>query len=220
MKNLTRFFLMLSCCFFAFSCLPRSSTDIEPVVSSDLNLLMDWMTGYFSSLEQSKSDPDYLEIQLHMIQIWPERTDGYWIYVEQALAGHLPYRQRIYHVTQPGNMIFQSQVYNIEEPLRFAGEWENQNPMQSLLFESLIPRDGCEIIMKKKGDLFIGSTLAEQCGSDLRGSSYATSEVTISANKLESWDRGFDNAHQQVWGAEKGGYVFDKIENYPVKTHN
>jgi len=32
-----------------------------------------------------------------MVQIWEERTDGYWLYVEQAIAGYQdkPYRQRI-----------------------------------------------------------------------------------------------------------------------------
>ena len=32
-------------------------------------------------------------------------------------------------------------------------------------------------------------------------------------NKLVSWDRGWNAEHEQVWGSEKGGYIFDKIEN-------
>jgi hypothetical protein len=28
---------------------------------------------------------------------------------------------------------------------------------------------------------------------------------------MESWDRGFDAQGNQVWGATKGPYVFDKV---------
>jgi hypothetical protein len=36
----------------------------------------------------------------------------------------------------------------------------------------------------------------------------ATSEVVVSPGRIESWDRGFDAEGVQVWGAEKGAYVF------------
>ena len=36
----------------------------------------------------------------------------------------------------------------------------------------------------------------------------ATSEVVVSPGRIESWDRGFDAEGAQVWGAEKGAYVF------------
>ncbi|MBK7852430.1 MAG: hypothetical protein IPJ66_15190 [Bacteroidetes bacterium] len=34
---------------------------------------------------------------------------------------------------------------------------------------------------------------------------------TITANELISWDRGYNDKDEQVWGAEKGGYHFIKI---------
>ncbi|MCK5454144.1 MAG: hypothetical protein KAJ16_07275 [Calditrichia bacterium] len=59
-----------------------------------------------------------------------------------------------------------------------------------------------------------GSTRGNDCQSSLRGTAYATSEVTIRKTELISWDRGFDSNDQQVWGAEKAGYIFKKIKNY------
>jgi hypothetical protein len=44
----------------------------------------------------------------------------------------------------------------------------------------------------------------------LKGASYATSEVVIYSDKLISWDRGWNDEGKQVWGAQKGGYVFLK----------
>ena len=44
--------------------------------------------------------------------------------------------------------------------------------------------------------------------SDLQGAAYAVSEAIISPQGLLTWDRGFDAAGKQVWGATKGGYDF------------
>ena len=33
----------------------------------------------------------------------------------------------------------------------------------------------------------------------------------IRADRIVSWDRGFDAEGRQVWGAENGPYVFDKL---------
>jgi hypothetical protein len=66
------------------------------------------------------------------------------------------------------------------------------------------------VLLKRADKVFVGSTGATSCGSDLRGAKYATSEVTLSKKQLISWDRGFDSNGVQVWGAKKGGYIFDK----------
>jgi len=69
------------------------------------------------------------------------------------------------------------------------------------------------VILRKTADgVFEGSTVGKGCASELRGASYATSEVRITPEQLLSWDRGFDAQGKQVWGATKGGYVFKKIK--------
>lgn len=55
-----------------------------------------------------------------------------------------------------------------------------------------------------------GATTGDGCGSALRGAAYATSEVVLTPDTLRSWDRGYDKAGKQVWGAVKGPYVFVK----------
>ena len=141
------------------------------------------------------------------------RTDGYWIYVEQALAGNLtePYRQRIYRLTQENDSTFLSTVYTIPDPLRFAGAFKNTDLLQPLAPDSLTERDGCAIVLNKYGgDMFVGSTAGLNCDSDLRGAAYATSIVIVSRDQIYSWDRGYNISGTQVWGAEKGGYIFKK----------
>ncbi|MFK7750665.1 MAG: CpcT/CpeT family chromophore lyase [Kordia sp.] len=67
-------------------------------------------------------------------------------------------------------------------------------------------------MLEKKGNYYTGSTNEKECKSTIRGASYATSEVTIKANEIVSWDRGFDSKNEHVWGAEKAGYVFKRLK--------
>ena len=181
---------------------------------SDYHLLSKWMTGSFSSEEQSKLDTNYFNIHLHMVPIWKKLEKSKWLYVEQAASWALdkPYRQRVYRLTQLEGNKFESAVFTIPNPLRFAGEWKNDNPLGLLTPDSLTQKTGCSIILVKEGNAFVGSTIDKNCPSELRGASYATSEVRIEKNVLTSWDRGFDENDLQVWGAESGPYIFKKTK--------
>jgi CpeT protein len=184
---------------------------------SDLERLADWMTGSFSSEKQAKSDDEYRDIRLHMVRIWKGRVDGYWLYIEQAVAGKPPYRQRVYHVEQLTPEIYRSSVYTFKNAESFMNGWQKPESFDAVPQTDLEAREGCEIILKKKGnDAFVGNTIGKECPSDLHGAAYATSEAVINKNKMTSWDRGFDKDGKQIWGAEKGGYVFEKLEDYPL----
>ena len=168
------------------------------------------MAGSYNSTAQHQQDTaNYFDIRLQMIPIWKDRTDGYWLYVEQAVAGYQekPYRQRVYHVqeTSPGK--FESAIYTLTEPLRFAGKPE---AVEKLHPDSLTEKSGCAVQLIKKGNSFVGGTVGENCPSDRRGATYTTSEVVVKRKLLVSWDRGYNDKKEQVWGAEKGGYRFVK----------
>ncbi|MBK8342610.1 MAG: chromophore lyase CpcT/CpeT [Bacteroidetes bacterium] len=178
------------------------------------------MTGSFSSEAQSKADSNFYDIRLHMVEIQMGNEPGNWLYVEQALgsAQDKPYRQRVYQVVEITLGIYESRVYEFENPLQYAGGWKDASKLNSLTFDKLILRDGCSITLKYEHELvgdininrFVGSTGATSCPSSLRGASYATSEVVITEDQLLSWDRGWDVNGKQVWGAETGGYIFVK----------
>jgi hypothetical protein len=187
---------------------------------SDLDILVKWMTGSFSSEEQANVDTNYFNIELEMVQIWKDRTDGPWIYVEQAVAEYKdkPYRQRVYQLTKRNDGKIESIVYSIPNSIRFAGDYKQKIPLLKLVPDSLVLREGCKVILYRADEgYFEGSTVDKNCNSELRGASYATSEVLIKADRLISWDRGFDENDNQVWGAEKGGYIFMKRKNNLIK---
>ena len=174
--------------------------------------LLKVMTGSFNSQLQSEKDSSYYNISLHMYPIWKSNKED-WLYVEQALISmqDKPYRQRVYKLELLDDGTYASHVYLINEPDKFIGKWNEPAFFGQFDKSDLTKREGCTVFMKKEENgMYVGATRGQDCKSNLRGASYATSKVTISKNKIESWDQGFNTNNEQVWGAEKGGYVFIK----------
>lgn len=180
-----------------------------------------WMPGDYSSSAQSKEDATYFDVRLHIVPIWTDRTDGPWLYVEQAMADaqDKPYRQRIYRLASaPGDRV-ESIIFELPgNPLQWAGAWREPARLNALDPGILEARTGCTVSLAMDGASALrGATNGTDCGSGLRGAAYATSEVTLTATELNTWDRGFDAEGRQVWGAVKGPYRFVKEAPAPAE---
>ena len=182
------------------------------IKDKELSELYKLMQGSFNSELQSQQDSSYYNISLHMYPIWKDK--GHFLYVEQALNSmqDQPYRQRVYEITRITDSTFSSAVYTLPNEKEWIGKWKTPKSFDQISKSDLILRDGCEVILKRLDkNQFKGSTGENSCNSSLRGASYATSEVEITEETIISWDRGMDRDGNQVWGAEKGGYIFNKI---------
>lgn len=189
-----------------------TTTAISAQDKPTLSLLASTMTGSYSSAAHAERDTNYFNIELEMVRIWPKETDGIWLYVEQAAASKKdkPYRQRIYHLRQVDDTTFVSTVCNLDSMKNFMGAYRDVSR-----FDALTPADakelgGCAITLHYRNGLFVGSTHERDCRNAWGKATYATSEVEIGPDGMVSWDRGYDDTHTQVWGAEKGGYEFVK----------
>ncbi|MBK7096262.1 MAG: chromophore lyase CpcT/CpeT [Saprospiraceae bacterium] len=182
-------------------------------LSKELLSLARQMEGNYNTTGQSKLDTGYFDIRLHMKRIWNNRTDGIWFYVEQAAAKSQdkPYRQRVYRLNEVGYNLFESEIFEIKDPLRFVGQWKNNNAWADHGDDILISKTGCAVQLKKVGkNTYSGSTDSKKCFSGWRGAKYATSIITIIKSGMITWDRGFDENDNYVWGVEKSGYFFKK----------
>lgn len=200
--------LILALLFIVSSC----KQETKPKEDTQLKELFALMQGSYNSEAQAKADSSYYNISLHMYPIWKDK--GSFLYVEQALNSRQdkPYRQRVYEVTRVNDSTFSSSIYTLPSDSLWIGKWKTPTAFDSIAKTDLTLRNGCEVLLKRLGDNhFKGETGATSCKSTLRGASYATSEVEIKENQIISWDRGFDAEGNHVWGAEKAGYVFDKI---------
>jgi len=168
------------------------------------------MAGSYTSAEQAKADTSYFEIELEMVRIWPKNRDGAWLYVEQAVADtkEKPYRQRVYHLKQVDDSTFTSAILTIRNGANWFGAYTDPTRFATLSPDSLDALDGCTITLHRRGGLYVGSTKERECPSTRNGAVYTTSEVVLTKDRMVSWDRGWDAAGKQAWGAELGGYVF------------
>lgn len=197
--------------------LPEGYNQALPVNQKNLKELARTMSGEFDSNDQADLDKSYFHIVLRMKPIWKDHPDGYWFYVEQAVvsAQHQPYRQRIYHLYLHDDTTIVSQVYDLRDPQQFTGAWENDSLLDIIATDSLIERQGCAIFFHQaEKNVYKGSTPGKECLSNLRNAVYATSEVTIYPDRMISWDRGWTELDQQVWGGQKGPYVFIKRKRF------
>jgi len=188
-----------------------------PARSEAVDQVASWMIGTWSSAKQSAEQPaDFKSVVLHMTPIWLDRRDGRWLYVEQAMVESVdkPYRQRIYQVVPHGEGV-RSMVYELPgDALAYAGAWSAPARFDTLEPALLVPREGCSVDMTRAAaDRWSGGTRPEACESVLRGAKWASSEVSLEPGRLTTWDRGYDAAGKQVWGATKGPYIFLKETN-------
>ncbi len=210
MNRLSAFIIVL---LLFFSCkkneIQNNKNSQEDAVLKELFSLMQ---GSFNSENQARADSAYYNISLHMYPIWKEK--GHYLYVEQALASvqEKPYRQRVYEIKRTNDSILTSAVYTINNDSLWIGMWKTPKTFDTLSPDDITLKEGCEVYLRKlEENHFKGKTGKNTCASTLRGASFARSEVEIYKDKIVSWDRGFDEEGNYVWGAKNGGYIFEKI---------
>ncbi|WP_204346277.1 chromophore lyase CpcT/CpeT [Psychroserpens algicola] len=206
-------FVMLTIVLMLVSCKNDKQNTPNTTPTNHLPELFSLMQGSFNSEVQSQVDSTYFNIALHMYPIWEDK--GNFLYVEQALNArqNKPYRQRIYEITLVNDSMYSSAIYTIEHDSLWIGKWKTPKAFDSLAMDKVTKKEGCEVILKRiEPNYFKGKTGDKTCASSLYGASYATSEVEILEDKIISWDRGFDDKGEHIWGAEKGGYIFNKLD--------
>jgi len=207
---MSRIFLLLLLLSISLSCKQKET---KPKEDAELNELFSLMQGSFDSEVQSQIDTTYYNISLHMYPIWEDK--GNFLYVEQALnsSQDKPYRQRIYEVKRVDSNTFSSAIYKLAVDSLWIGKWKTPTAFDSISIKDITLKAGCEVLLKRtEPNYFEGSTGEKTCESILYGSKYATSKVEIFEDKIISWDRGFDAEGNHIWGAKKGGYIFNKLD--------
>jgi hypothetical protein len=197
---------------------PAAPPALPPVEERLATLL----TGTFDSSAQAARDEAYFDVSLAICPVASPLGERV-LYVEQALSSSRskPYRQRLYVIERAGEGAARSRVLELTAPARAVGAC-GRAERPTFAAEDAKELVGCAVEMRWVGDHFEGRTGDQEwsgteflpsrspdaCKNDFQGASYATSQVSLHADRLESWDRGYDGAGRQVWGATRGGYVF------------
>jgi hypothetical protein len=184
---------------------------------SYLDELTELTVGSFTTVEQSARDPLYGVAEAEIVRIWPKRTDGVWLYQEQALLGdrpdaldsgakERPYFARVIHSVEAAPGIVTRTVHRIKDAAKVQGAWKKAEPLASLSPDDLLPSE-CTINVERVAEKFWRSTSAK-CPNAYKGAAYAVSLGVTVEGRYANWDRGFANDGKQVWGPSGGGYIF------------
>lgn len=210
--------LVISLLLSLSACRPAMEEE-APVPVDNLEQLATFMQGSFRNEAQALSDSSFFDLSLEVRQIWPERTDGYWLYMEQALtaARENPFRQRVYHLAQAEGDTILLSVYAIAGSFQYAGAYNNDSILSSIQADSLQHKIGCHLYFTPQDapQRYMGVNKPGSCEVQVKGVSYLMSEVTVFADSLYSWDRGYNDKDEVVWGANSGGYKFTRLQPLP-----
>ena len=180
-------------------------------VASVAPMYFRYLQGHFDSSDQAAVDADYLAIELTMCPVDAPELGEMVLYVEQAAVGDDPYRQRIY-VIQDGDqpdVQARSVMYDLDFAMAWTGFCTGESTATGTVTSDYVSLlEGCEVSVAWDGSAFTGSTVEGACLNDWGGAAYATSEVTLAEDSLESWDRGWDADGNYMWGATAGPYQF------------
>jgi hypothetical protein len=179
-----------------------------------------YLAGDFSSVHQANRIGVFHHIDLSHVPIWHNRTDGYWLYVEQRFAADgNAYRRRVYQVcnavgqadSQPTHQ-YESRIYNIADPAGLPTLLEDPTMHERLTMDDITPNPGCTVFLTELGDLgFNGVNNCATC-LDSSGNNSILTQMLVLRDMVIALDRGYDVSGAQVWGSTAGPYEFIKSE--------
>lgn len=197
---------------FVFAC---SSPSKNPeVITQDLMTeFQSQLSGRFTSEEQAVNNPNYYAVQLHACTVDVPDLGTNVLYIEQALVDNTqsPYRQRFYVLSDLGDEWVRSEIYTLADEYSFVGLC-NEDDLYSYSASIATHKEGCHVDLFWDGSGFSGETEEDSCPSSMSGASYATSTVETSPSQIKSWDQGWSDQGNQVWGAVEGAYIFNRKE--------
>jgi hypothetical protein len=117
-----------------------------------------------------------------LLLIWPETTDGYWIYEEVQPGADAPPRQRVHRLTGKDGH-YSSALYGLADAGAFVGAVSED--FDALKPEQLVAVQDCTIPLERVEEfLFSGEIPADACLAGFPRSESATLKMTVSSKGL------------------------------------
>lgn len=164
-------------------------------VSAQLTKLEGWMIGSFENTAQAAADPSYPAAKLSACKV--ESPIGpRVIYMELTANGST--RQWLYALGTDGSNL-RLKRYALSNPAGLIGLCSRSG---ARVDSGYVEEPGCMLAVRGLGDHFEGATAGTACPGP--GVRYVTTELRVSADRVEAWERGYDGAGGQVSGGNKG----------------
>ncbi len=167
------------------------------------------LVGTMDTSQQANADSNFVSVQMTTCTIRPTNPEpnSVYLYQEQALTRKLsqPYRQRFLQLALSGDQQrVESRTFKPSEPDRLIGFCENPQAIASQELGTPV----CTVALRPSALGFVGSTPAEGCPVTMRGATRLSNVVVLHDRGMDTWDRGFDDSGNQLWGAKATPYRY------------
>ena len=206
--------LLLAGCATAETPAAMASAQQEPSALEEFAALA---VGSWSSREQS-ADPRYDWVNSETVRILRDRSDGIWLYQENAILARAPdeavppdaldrpYFQVVIQLRGLGHERIHSTTYRLDSPEARAGARGIGRDPSPDLEEDWIGSVACMGVIDRVGMEYWQGSL--DCPNTFRGGVKVDSRTIRTPDTYVNWDRGFDAEGNHVWGPSAGGYIF------------
>ncbi len=178
------------------------------------------LVGVMDTSGQAAVNPKFVAVRMTTCEVRPNGAESspdagsVYLYQEQALVRKLgsPYRQRFLQVALAADgQRVESRTFKPDDVAQWVGlcDRPEQKIAQADLGELV-----CTVALRPSvlGG-YVGSTPGDGCPVTLRGASRLTNVVVLFDQGMETWDRGFDAAGTQLWGAKDEPYRYRWVED-------
>ncbi|MEO1403883.1 MAG: chromophore lyase CpcT/CpeT [Cyanobacteria bacterium J06635_1] len=169
------------------------------------------LEGVMDTSAQAAADPDFVSVQMTTcrISVSEPAADSVYLYQEQALSNSLdaPYRQRFLQIAPGDGQRIESRTLKPDAPEQWEG-FCDRAPTERLVPIDSLGEQVCTVALRPSPLGMVGSTPNGGCPASVRGAVSITNVVVLHADGMDTWDRGFDAAGNQVWGAQDEPYQY------------
>ncbi|NQW30563.1 MAG: hypothetical protein HQ472_08625 [Ignavibacteria bacterium] len=178
----------------------------------DLDSLVNWLPGSYSSLVQHEMDSSFAHVVMKIVPVpsLASNTKVNWYYMVQAMAHDStnPYIQRVYSVRRVEEGMIEFKAFEFTSKEKKYEVAANIEALENLSMRQLRQKIGCEMYFQMSDDGFIGGTHGTACRNE--NGVWVKSELTIRKDGMRIWNRGYDSTNELVWGDESKGYILIK----------
>lgn len=219
-KSLIAIAFVFSTSTAGYSCPPN---EIEASVSleNQVDEVASHLVGIMDTSAQVRTNPKAPNVRMTTCKIQLKDTDSsksspqaIFLYQEQAMSQSLgkPYRQRFLRIAPSADrQSVESASFKPAHPESLIGLC-NQPAAKRVVGLDDIGSAKCSVFLEPDGDNYVGETPATGCPSDYKGAVRVTNRIVLHKTGMDTWDRAFDAAGNQVWGAKGAPYQFRWVE--------
>ncbi|MEO0867450.1 MAG: chromophore lyase CpcT/CpeT [Cyanobacteria bacterium J06642_11] len=159
---------------------------------------------------QAANDANFVGVHMTTcpVTVTGSDTSAIYLYQEQALSERIetPYRQRFLQIrlSDDGSRV-ESRTFKPPTPDDWTGFCQHRD--RTLMAHQLGPLV-CVVSLRPSVLGYVGTTPNSGCPVNLRGAVRLTNTIVLHRDGMDTWDRGFSSAGDQVWGAETEPYEY------------